>query len=102
MPPYILHDKQLTTFLLDIHHINPYFLWALLRDFNRTIVYIQMPFLLNFDYIISILKMAVTLFELYVLYAVLQRFLKLKHIGSLFKDTSLSVYWRRYRAPGIF
>ena len=63
--------------------------------------YLQIPLLLSINYIISIIKMAVTLFELFILYAIVQRFLKFKKFGNLFKYTSLSAYWRRYRAPGI-
>ncbi len=29
------------------------------------------------------------------------KFLKYKYFGNLFKYTSFSTYWRRYRAPGI-
>ncbi len=63
--------------------------------------YIQLPQLLDFNLIISIIKMAITLFELFIVYAVIQRFLRIKIINNLFKYTSFSAYWRRYRAPGI-
>jgi hypothetical protein len=45
--------------------------------------------------------MAITLLELMGLYAIIQWLLKFKPIGSLFKYTALSAYWRRYRAPGV-
>ncbi len=63
--------------------------------------YIHLPQYINYDFIVSILEMAVTLFELFILYAVVQRLLRIKHISNLFKYTSFSTYWRRYRAPGI-
>jgi Pyruvate/2-oxoacid:ferredoxin oxidoreductase delta subunit len=63
--------------------------------------YFQLPQFFEVSIVTSVLKMAVTLFELFILYAVIQRFLKYKFIGNLFKYTSFSTYWRRYRAPGI-
>ena len=63
--------------------------------------YIKLPDFLNYGFVLSIIEMAITLVELFILYAVIQRFLKYKFIGSLFKYTSFSAYWRRYRAPGI-
>lgn len=63
--------------------------------------YIKLPDFLNYGFVLSIIEMAITLVELFILYAVIQRFLKYKFIGNLFKYTSFSAYWRKYRAPGI-
>ena len=57
--------------------------------------------LFDFRYGLSILSMVLTIVELYVLYLIIQRLLKVKIISKIFHYTSLSAYWRRYRAPGI-
>ncbi len=70
--------------------------------FNQFILtYIHLPEFLNYLFILSIIKMTLTLVELFLLYAVIQRFLKYKYFGNFFKYTSFTAYWRRYLAPGI-
>ena len=70
--------------------------------FNHFFIgYLQLPELLNYNFIQTIMKMAITFIELLIIYAVIQRFLKYKYFGGLFKYTSLSTFWRRYLAPGI-
>ncbi|MFC1490571.1 EFR1 family ferrodoxin [Candidatus Latescibacterota bacterium] len=56
---------------------------------------------LNYGIVLTIIKLTLRLIELFILYAVVQRFLKNRVFGNLFKYTSLSTFWRRYRAPGI-
>jgi ferredoxin len=41
------------------------------------------------------------LFIIYIMYIVIQRILKVKFINFIFTRTSLTSYWKRYRAPGI-
>ncbi|MCP5061398.1 MAG: hypothetical protein GY936_02920 [Ignavibacteriae bacterium] len=70
--------------------------------FNHFLIgYVQLPKYLNFGFIQSIIEMVFTLIELFIIYGVIQRFLKYKYFSNLFKYTSLSVYWRKYLAPGI-
>ncbi len=70
--------------------------------FNNFLVgFIKLPGFINYEIVLSIIGMAITLVELFVFYAIIQRFLKYKYFGNLFKYTSLSAYWRRYLAPGI-
>lgn len=63
--------------------------------------YFQVFEFLNFSLVRSIIEMVITLIELFILYAIIQRFLQYKYFGALFKYTSLSAYWRKYLAPGI-
>lgn len=81
------------------------FVWVLTIPgylFNNFLVdYLQLPEFLNYGFVLSILKMGLTLIELFILYAVIQRFLKYKSFGNLLKYTSLSTFWRKYLAPGI-
>ncbi|MFC2130873.1 EFR1 family ferrodoxin [Bacteroidota bacterium] len=63
--------------------------------------YFQVPEIINYDIVLTILEMGITLFELFVMYAIIQRFLRYKYFAKFFKYTSLSAYWRRYMAPGI-
>lgn len=70
--------------------------------FNHFLVdYLQLPEFLNYGFVLSIVKMGLTLIELFILYAVIQRFLKYKYFGNLLKYTSLSAFWKKYLAPGI-
>ena len=62
---------------------------------------IKLPEFFNYEIISLIIEMAMTLIELFLIYYVIQKFLKYKYFGNLFKYTSFSTYWRRYRAPGI-
>ena len=67
--------------------------------FNHFLVgYLQF---LDYGFIQSIIEMVITLIELFIIYSVIQRFLKYKYFSGLFKYTSLSAYWRKYLAPGI-
>jgi len=70
--------------------------------FNQFILaHIHLPEFMNYQIVISVTKMALTLAELFLLYAVIQRFLKYKYFGIFFKYTSFTTYWRRYLATGI-
>lgn len=70
--------------------------------FNHFFIeYLPLSEILNYDFVRSILEMALTLVELFVIYAVIQRFLKYKYFGAIFKYSSLSTFWRKYLAPGI-
>jgi len=67
--------------------------------FNHFLVgYLQF---LDYGFIQSIIEMVITLIELFIIYAVIQRFSKYKYFSGLFKYTSLSAYWRKYLAPDI-
>ncbi len=70
--------------------------------FNKFLIgFIKLPEFLNNSFILSIIEMTIAIIELFLIYFVIQKFLKYKYFGNLFKYTSLSAYWRRYRAPGI-
>lgn len=70
--------------------------------FNHFFVdHLQLPGFLNYGFVLSTVKMGLTLIELFILYGVIQRFLKYKYFGNLLKYTSLSAFWRKYLAPGI-
>jgi len=63
--------------------------------------YIDLPDYLNYGFVLSIVEMVLTLVELFVVYMVIQKFLRFKYFGNFFKYTSFSAYWRRYLAPEI-
>ncbi len=70
--------------------------------FNHFLIgLMSLPKSLYSGLILSLLEMGITLIELFFIYILIQRFLKNKYFGGLFKYTSLSSYWRKYLAPGI-
>ena len=70
--------------------------------FNHFLVnYLQLLEFFNYGFIKSIVEMGITLIELFIIYVLIQRFLKYKYFGDLFKYTSLCAYWRKHLAPGI-
>jgi ferredoxin/flavodoxin len=57
---------------------------------------------LSFNPLIAfIIKSYFCLLLVFFLYSILQRMLTIKFINVIFKYTSLTAYWRHYRAPGI-
>ena len=62
---------------------------------------IKLQDFMNYDFIISISKILFTIIETFILYFIIQRFMKNKIISSIIKYTSFSTYWRRYLAPDI-
>jgi hypothetical protein len=92
--PYVSIQTSHLVFILIL--IIPSFL------FNHFLIgFVTLPESLYSGLILSLVEMGITIIELFILYAVIQRFLKYKYFGGLFKYTSLSSYWRKYLAPGI-
>ncbi|MBP7736420.1 MAG: EFR1 family ferrodoxin [Spirochaetes bacterium] len=66
-------------------------------------LFTAMPLLsvINHRWIVSFLNAYIVLLIVFFLYGLLQMLLRLKPVNALFTFTSLTRYWRRYRAPGI-
>ena len=57
--------------------------------------------IVNYPLVRTLVNGYITLAVTFVLYAILQRFLRVKPINLLFTYTSLTKFWGNYRAPGI-
>ncbi len=71
---------------------------------TATAAYFSFPIfdkLLQNNNIVSIIDAGIAIFISSVLYFILQRFLKWKLVSIIFKYTSLTNYWRLYKAPNI-
>ncbi|HNW27892.1 MAG TPA: EFR1 family ferrodoxin [Spirochaetota bacterium] len=66
-------------------------------------LFTSMPILtvINYPIIVYFLNSYIMLLMVFFLYGALQWLLQLKPVNALFTYTSLTRYWRRYRAPGI-
>lgn len=66
-------------------------------------LFAAMPFLriINYPIVVSLVNAYSMLFIACILYSLVQWLLRFKPINALLTYTSLTHYWRRYRAPGI-